>query len=84
MSNAIAADTGLTWKTGSIRPRSCNCGSVLCQLLHERVMSDMSRRMFMGGTAAMMAPFVGLQAAETNPPAPACGAPNLVDQSALV
>ena len=59
MSNAIATDGDLAWKTGPIRPRACTCGSVVCQLLHERVMTDMSRRMFVGGVAAMMAPFVG-------------------------
>ena len=47
MSHAIATDAGLAWQTGPIRPRSCTCGSVVCQLLHERVMSDMSRRMLM-------------------------------------
>lgn len=65
MSHAIATDAGLAWRTGPIRPRACTCGSVVCQLLHERVMSDMSRRMFVGGVAAMMAPFVALHAAET-------------------
>ena len=68
MSNTNAADTDFAWKTGPIRPmpRACTCGSVVCQVLHERVMADMSRRMFMGGAAAMMTPFVGLKAAEAS------------------
>ena len=64
MNHAITADADLAWKTGPIRPRACTCGSVVCQLLHERVMTDMSRRMFVGGLAAMLAPFTGLHAAE--------------------
>ena len=35
----------------------CLCGTSLASLVHERVMADMSRRKFIGGTAAMLAPF---------------------------
>jgi len=66
MGQAIAHANDLPWSLGPIRARACSCGSVICQLLHQRVMSDMSRRMFMGGVAATMAPFVGLQAAESD------------------
>ncbi|MBV8250480.1 MAG: amidohydrolase family protein, partial [Comamonas sp.] len=66
MGQAIAHANDLPWSLGPIRARACSCGSVVCQLLHQRVMSDMSRRMFMGGVAATMAPFVGLQAAESD------------------
>jgi hypothetical protein len=85
MSHAIATDAGLAWQTGPIRPRACTCGSVVCQLLHERVMSDMSRRMFVGGVAAMMAPFVALHAAETGAAGRQAGRPpRVADQSAPV
>jgi hypothetical protein len=85
MSHAIATDAGLAWQTGPIRPRACTCGSVVCQLLHERVMSDMSRRMFVGGVAAMMAPFVALHAAETGAGGGQAGRPpRVADQSAPV
>lgn len=45
------------WTLGPIRARSCACGSADCDQLHQRVMVDMSRRFFMGGMAAMLAPF---------------------------
>lgn len=67
MRQAAAAGTGFAWHTGPIRARACTCGSVVCQLLHERMMADMSRRMFVGGVAAMMAPFTSLYAAEPSP-----------------
>ncbi len=44
-------------KPGPIRPAACMCGSAVCQVLHRRVMADMSRRMFLGGLAATLAPF---------------------------
>ncbi|XUO86180.1 amidohydrolase family protein [Halomonas sp. KM072] len=40
---------------------ACCCGSPLLQQFHERVMADVSRRQVLGGTAAVMAMFVGLQ-----------------------
>ncbi|WMD20849.1 amidohydrolase family protein [Achromobacter seleniivolatilans] len=46
------------------RPRSCHCGSVACKLVYQRVMADMSRRMFLGGVAATLIPFVSLRAAD--------------------
>lgn len=39
----------------------CNCGSVIFQALHERVMIDMSRRELSGGVAATVAPFAQAQ-----------------------
>lgn len=67
MRQAAATCTGFAWHTGPIRARACTCGSVVCQLLHERMMADLSRRMFVGGVAAMMAPFTSLYAAEPSP-----------------
>lgn len=67
MRQATAADTGFAWQTGPIRAKACTCGSVVCQLLHERMMADMSRRMFVGGMTAMMVPFTSLYAAEPSP-----------------
>ncbi len=43
--------------------RPCQCGSVACGLIYQRVMADMSRRKFLGGAAAMMLPFTGARAA---------------------
>lgn len=40
---------------------ACCCGSPLLQQFHERVMADVSRRQVLGGTAAVMAMFAGLQ-----------------------
>lgn len=66
----------LPWTFGPIRMRLCNCGSVDCDRLHQRVMADMSRRLFLGGVAATMAPFALGQAA--TPPAPQAAAPRPV------
>lgn len=46
------------WTLGPIRVRACQCGSADCDRLHQRVVADMSRRFFLGGAAAMLAPFV--------------------------
>ena len=46
------------WTLGPIRVRACQCGSADCDQLHQRVVADMSRRFFLGGAAAMLAPFV--------------------------
>lgn len=52
------------WTLGPIRARRCQCASPDCDRLHQRVMADMSRRFFLGGAAAMLAPFaLGPQAA---------------------
>ena len=51
------ADTG---QTGGLKPRACDCGGTVFTILHQRVMADMQRRQFLGGTAAMLAPFIGL------------------------
>lgn len=49
-----------TWQTGGLKPRACDCGGTVFAILHQRVMADMRRRQFLGGTAAMLAPFLGL------------------------
>ena len=41
---------------------ACCCGSPLLQRFHERMMAEISRRHFLGGTAAVMALFAGLHA----------------------
>lgn len=40
----------------------CVCGSPIIEVLHLRAVAEMSRRAFLGGTAAVLAPFVGLRA----------------------
>ena len=55
---ASAAAPPLPWRLGPIRPQGCACASPLCQRLHQRVLQDLSRRHFLGGAAAMLAPFV--------------------------
>lgn len=52
------ASAHIPWQFGPIRSRACACSSPLCQRLHQRVVQDLSRRLFLGGTAAMLAPFV--------------------------
>lgn len=42
---------------GPLRARQCACHSAQCQRLHQRVTEDLSRRHFLGGLAAMLAPF---------------------------
>lgn len=56
MGNAVVRKRDL-WMQGPIRPVMCSCGSLACQLLHQRVIADMSRRLFLGGLAATMMPF---------------------------
>ncbi len=51
-----------TWQSRPMRAAAasampCLCGTTLATLVHERVMADMSRRQFLGGSAAMLAPF---------------------------
>ncbi|MFC4622507.1 amidohydrolase family protein [Comamonas nitrativorans] len=61
------------WTFGPIRVRRCACGSVGCEQLHNKVMTDMSRRFFVGGAAAMLAPFAlgpGLALAQIAPSKP--------------
>jgi imidazolonepropionase-like amidohydrolase len=48
----------------SRRNRVCQCGSVACTLIYQRVMADMSRRLFLGGIAATLIPFTSLRAAD--------------------
>lgn len=42
------------------RRRGCECGGTIMQILHARVMADMSRRQFLGGAVAMAAAFSGM------------------------
>lgn len=49
--------TSLPWRFGPIRAAGCRCNSPLCQRLHQRITEDLSRRSFVGGVAAMLAPF---------------------------
>ncbi|MGJ7461842.1 amidohydrolase family protein [Halomonas sp. MA07-2] len=43
---------------------ACCCGSPLLQRFHDRMMAEISRRHFLGGTAAVMALFAGVRAPE--------------------
>lgn len=71
---AQAPQFNLPWTLGRIQPRACSCGSVVCHLLHERVMADMSRRMFVGGVAATLTPFAAVaQSASDSKPDPKQG-----------
>lgn len=49
---------GFPWRFGPLRARWCACHDSSCQRLHQRVMEDLSRRNFLGGAAAMLAPFM--------------------------
>lgn len=40
----------------------CLCGTPLLQTFHQRIMADLSRRTFLGGSAAVLALFAGLHA----------------------
>ena len=40
---------------------ACACGGVAASVLHERVMASISRRMFLGGAAALTVPFIGFK-----------------------
>lgn len=40
----------------------CLCGTPMLQGFHERIMADLTRRQFVGGTAAVLALFAGLHA----------------------
>lgn len=61
MQQALEQSRDFPWRLGPVQARACTCGSVVCHLLHERVMHDMSRRAFMGGVAATLAPFAAAQ-----------------------
>ncbi len=43
---------------------ACSCGTPLLQHFHERMMAEITRRYFLGGTAAVMAMFAGLHGPE--------------------
>ena len=53
----FSGSTPLPWRLGPIRAQACPCSSPACQRLHLRVTEDLSRRHFLGGAAAMLAPF---------------------------
>lgn len=61
MHTSDSAQPALPWRFGRIRPVVCPCASRFCQNLHHRVMADMSRRLFLGGLLATMAPFASAQ-----------------------
>ncbi len=46
---------------GRHRQPVCTCAGVAGQVLHDRVMASMTRRMFLGGAAAAVVPFIGFQ-----------------------
>ena len=50
--------SSLPWRFGPIRAHACACNSALCQRLHHRMVEDLARRNFLGGAAAMLAPFM--------------------------
>src|SRR5450830_757566 len=56
----LASAWQTTWQTSGLKPRACDCGGTVFNILYQRVMADMRRRQFLGGTAAMLAPFLGL------------------------
>lgn len=53
----VSNSAALPWRFGPIRAQACPCSSPMCQRLHLRVTADLSRRHFLGGAAAMLAPF---------------------------
>ena len=55
--HASDVSSGFPWRFGPIRAKGCACSSPMCQRLHQRVSDDLSRRHFLGGVAAMLAPF---------------------------
>lgn len=57
MKNTETSTHALPWNFGPIGAKACACSSAMCQRLHHRVMTDLSRRSFLGGAAAMLAPF---------------------------
>lgn len=57
MTTSNETPTSLPWRFGPIRAAGCRCNSPLCQRLHQRITEDLSRRSFVGGVAAMLAPF---------------------------
>jgi imidazolonepropionase-like amidohydrolase len=57
MENLSPTSSSLPWRFGPIRANACICSSAMCQHLHQRITQDLSRRQFMGGVSAMMAPF---------------------------
>lgn len=59
--NTAVLSGNFPWRLGPIRTKTCTCGSIVCQTLHQRVTADMSRRLFIGGMAATLAPFAVAQ-----------------------
>lgn len=54
------ATRGTTY-LGTAAKQVCTCGGVAAQTLHSRVTASMNRRMFLGGMAAMVTPFIGFK-----------------------
>ena len=57
MASSSHSPSGFPWRLGPIRANACSCHSAMCQQLHHRVINDLSRRSFLGGATAMLAPF---------------------------
>ena len=45
-------------------PQPCTCGGEAALALHDRVTAAMTRRMFLGGAAAAVLPFIGFQTSQ--------------------
>lgn len=54
----------------------CQCGSTLCQQLHQRVMNDMVRRHFLGGLSMVLEAYRGIVPQSVGAPQSAKGIPN--------
>lgn len=67
MGSVQRCHTPSMWRTGPIRPVACSCGSLAGDMIYERVMRDMTRRQFLGGTAATAGAFAGLVSAQELP-----------------
>ena len=64
-SHGVATHQLATPRTGSYlgrhTPQTCTCGGKAASTLHNRVTASMTRRMFLGGAAAAILPFIGFQ-----------------------
>jgi imidazolonepropionase-like amidohydrolase len=57
MSQALVRARHRLLQSGVDHHQFCHCGSFTSKFIYQRVMADMSRRVFLGGIAAMVAPF---------------------------
>ena len=57
----VSVQSSLCASHGGHATGACLCGSPLLQRFHERIMADLTRRQFLGGSAAVMALFAGLR-----------------------